>query len=134
MNANQFTPPLKRIYSNIIIDTMTYCWVWQGYFSINKRGDKRPRMNFNGKPERVYRVIYSLLIGKIPKGKLVCHKCDNSMCVNPDHLFIGTHKDNHQDSLRKGRHSTQKYPDLFKELGRKMALKRIANQALAKAS
>lgn len=52
-----------------------------------------------------HRISYELFIGKITKNKIVCHKCDNKLCVNPNHLFIGTHKQNTQDMINKKRHS-----------------------------
>jgi len=63
---------------------------------------------FRGKNARAHRVAWTLANGEIPQGIDVLHKCDNPCCVNPDHLFLGTDKDNHQDKARKGRHWQQK--------------------------
>lgn len=54
-------------------------------------------------PHLVHRVMYAAEVGQIPLGLLVLHKCDNPKCCNPEHLFLGTHKDNTQDCIAKGR-------------------------------
>lgn len=52
---------------------------------------------------RVHRLIYHLLIGEIPKGKIICHACDNPKCFNINHIFLGSFKDNALDRDKKGR-------------------------------
>lgn len=74
------------------------CWIW-----IAGKSNKYGNFNFNGKQYRVHRLMWESLYGPIPHGMVICHKCDNPPCCNPDHLFIGTQKDNIQDAARKGR-------------------------------
>ena len=76
------------------------CWEWTG--SIN--GDGYGYLASGDQAIRVHRLSWEIHNGEIPEGLCVLHHCDNRKCVNPEHLFLGTKKDNAQDMIKKGRH------------------------------
>jgi hypothetical protein len=75
------------------------CWEWQGYRHKSGYG----QFSYHGKMEYTHRVAYELSTGIEPLSLYVCHDCDNPACCRPEHLFLGTAKDNAIDSKLKGR-------------------------------
>lgn len=95
---------IKRFWSKV--DKTGDCWIWTA--SKNYGGYGYFGISIGGKPKvyKAHRIAYILGNKKlVPKGTLVCHTCDNPSCVNPDHLFIGTDRDNTNDKMKKNRQS-----------------------------
>lgn len=79
------------------------CWLWEK--TVNKNGYA---ILYHSKSIKLHRYSYEYFNGKIENGLYVCHKCDIRNCINPNHLFLGTHKDNMDDMIKKDRHNVAK--------------------------
>lgn len=89
--------PIERIARRRTI-TPQGCWVTD-----YDLGHTYPQLKVAGAKRMIHRLAYEALVGPIPEGMLVCHRCDNPRCHNPEHLFLGDHTANLQDMIRKGR-------------------------------
>ena len=74
------------------------CWKWTGYTD-----GRYGLISIKGKEEKAHRASYQTFVGEIPKGMVIRHKCDNTLCVNPNHLELGTQLDNMKDMADRGR-------------------------------
>lgn len=90
---------LERLLEKVIINEVTDCWEFTG----GKNNIGYGMIRDEKKMRTAHRVSYEEHYSKIPNGMIVMHSCDNPICCNPQHLSLGTHKDNTRDMLSKGR-------------------------------
>ena len=91
-----------RVWSHVNTNTdPKKCWPWA---SLSHHYFGYGMIRVGGRTVTAHRAIWEISRGPIPAGMLVCHMCDNPACCNPEHLFLGTAKDNALDMMRKGRH------------------------------
>jgi hypothetical protein len=89
----------ERLEKYSIPEPNSGCYLWVGRYSRDGYG----QVYYKGTQARAHRVAYLEHKEDIPEGTQVCHACDVPICINPSHLFLGTHKVNHEDCTRKGR-------------------------------
>lgn len=112
-------PELRREFEeHVMPEPNSGCWLWTG--STNWRD---LRAVFKG--EIGARFSFRLYKGPIPSGAMICHTCDVSLCVNPDHLYDGTNSSNQIDAVRRGRHNSRRYPEAAKERAKKLAQRNV---------
>ena len=90
---------MQRFYRQIEIDATTDCWNWIGPVYNSGYG----KFSFATTDISAHRFSYELHVGDLERGKVVRHTCDNKLCVNPEHLVMGTHRENTQDMFERRR-------------------------------
>ena len=104
--SDRFVDDAAYVHANSHPDLNSGCWIWglahfrNGYGAVSNRSERL-----------AHRLSYRAHFGEIPAGKFVCHKCDTPSCVNPLHLFVGSHSENMKDMAKKGRHWLVKNPE-----------------------
>lgn len=103
---------LDRVFNGAIPEPNSGCWLWMGATYRSGRAHEYGVFSFRGKRTSVHRASYIAAHGEIPPGLVCRHCCDVSLCVNPDHLVIGTQGDNVRDMFERCREHQQNDPGI----------------------
>lgn len=98
----EVTPELKNSFLSKI-HFSDCCWAWKGGITQSGYGALTLKIGGKKKTYSAHRISYVIHKGEIPEGDLVCHSCDNKWCVNPDHLWVGSKRENALDAIWKGK-------------------------------
>lgn len=115
------TPPFKRLLAGYAECPITGCWNWLGHTYPNGYGV----IKVFRKMISVHRYSYELHKGEIPEGMQILHQCDNKLCVNPDHMRVGTHSENMAEAAERGRMRSGSNHPMF---GKKPSFERYKDQ------
>lgn len=104
MRLSELQTLLRKHNPRITIVKVGDCWECTSHV-LNADGYVTLRSSKLGRSDSLHRLTYKLVKGRIPKGNLIRHKCDNRVCVKPSHLLAGTHQDNKDDAVERRRHA-----------------------------
>jgi hypothetical protein len=110
MPTGQYPRPAlpERFDKKWKLDAATGCWLWTAAKVRRTANYEQPIIGtWRSRTENAHRIAWLLHRGPIPDGQYVLHRCDNPLCVNPEHLFLGTHQDNMDDMILKARNSSK---------------------------
>lgn len=97
------------------------CWNWIA----GSRGNGYGCLKYKRKTIDAHRFSWMIHFGTIPSDKVICHQCDNRSCINPNHLFLGSYKENMEDAVRKHRLPEPKHKKYFSKEARHTADKKL---------
>ena len=105
--ASELASLKRRLFRRVAVDGD--CLIWMGARNEHGYGV----IGFRGSSFGSHRAAWMVANGEIPNGLCVCHKCDVPACINPEHLFLGTHTDNMRDMVSKCRNGHNTHPEKF---------------------
>jgi hypothetical protein len=105
LSPEQYKEKAIKRFFDTIEKNQDGCWIWKGYLCSPKKIYGLTSSRLDGKKKKIlaHRLSYRLFNGDIPHGSCVLHTCDIPLCVNPDHLWIGSNYEYQKDMIEKGR-------------------------------